>query len=63
MHDRRHVAAEVAPGRLRLVEVKHVRVRRQFADAVAELPSAQVAERPPHEDPTTLAGDPAGERG
>jgi hypothetical protein len=47
MHDGRHVGAEVAPGCLRLIEVKHVHVGRQLAHPVAELASAQPAQRAP----------------
>ena len=40
---------KIAPGRLRLVEVEHVRVGCQLPDAVAELTPTQMAERPPEE--------------
>ena len=47
MHHRRHGGADVAPGGLHLVEAEHVCAVRQLANAVAELPPAQVGVRPP----------------
>ncbi len=49
MQERRDAAAEVATSGLHLIEMEHVRLRRQPADALAELALAQIGDGPPHE--------------